>query len=294
MIMSKTTEINNEIERKIVEISAKVEAAYKILEASDGEYRQSDLLESIEKNKDEFSTLHELILRFNGLCELITNYVIMEDLMGKPVDKAAFSNLNRFYSLKEYKKEDFDMRSCVEGVIELINISEQKKNQFQQKITLFNMNQPRVKQCHIMDVTNFFQKVLAYLFDIYPFNIFSFHEKPQIDKQVNQALLQEKLNGLEDGFYIKFIVFQKGFLSMEGHSMLIKKTGETYAFFDPNVGEEQSLDIDALCNKINASMLSYKGSKMVFLDGKQFIQELVPDPEEQKEMDDLNYTNLGK
>jgi tricorn protease-like protein len=89
-----------------------------------------------------------------------------------------------------------------------------------------------------------------------------------------KGLLNHMLDGLEDKSHLKFEAFKKGRFSLDGHSMLIRKTGDSYSFFDPNRGEFTQLSIDDLCELINESMRTYKANHMCFLDAKSFTADL--------------------
>ena len=85
-------------------------------------------------------------------------------------------------------------------------------------------------------------------------------------------MLSVRLNQLEVGFYIKFFAFKKSGLSMDGHSMLIKKIADNkYSFFDPNHGEHANLNIDQLAEEINRSTKEMSANRMVFLDARHFV-----------------------
>ncbi len=103
----------------------------------------------------------------------------------------------------------------------------------------------------------------------------------KIQTCVDKSMLSERLNQLEIGFYIKFCAFKKNGLSMQGHSMLIKKIDDNkYSFFDPNHGEHLSLNIDELVEKINKSTEEQSANQMVFLDAKDFVNSYQIDKNE--------------
>ncbi|MFT4058045.1 MAG: hypothetical protein QM652_00695 [Legionella sp.] len=157
---------------------------------------------------------------------------------------------------------------------EHVVLKDKPTNQFHNKITLFAINEPRIRKSHILNVLGFFQKMISFLFNIYPNDIFSFKEASCLNNKVNETLLKNKLDALPDNFYINFSVFEKKRFSFSGHSMIIKKTGDSFSFFDPNYGEYRKLNFRELCDKINAAMKEYKGTAMVFLNAKNFIKEL--------------------
>lgn len=142
-------------------------------------------------------------------------------------------------------------------------------------ITLPALNQQHILHSHLLMTSNFIEKIIAYLFNVYPHDIFSTFEKPCDDnQQVNKPLLAEKLNALPNDYYIKFFVFNKSFPDFNGHSMVIKKVGDHYSFFDPDQGEFRNLSIDGLCLHINAVMKKCQGTHMAFIDGMEYIKSL--------------------
>src|SRR5579885_1995945 len=80
---------------------------------------------------------HEELLnvnrRFGGLCELVCNRVLFDDLLGKGTQT---------YFIRKH-----------------VNVE--------------RMNEDKVKKSHILDIYSIFRRALAYLFGIYPGNIFS-------------------------------------------------------------------------------------------------------------------------
>jgi hypothetical protein len=57
--------------------------------------------------------------------------------------------------------------------------------------------------------------------------------------------------------------------------MLIKKTSENaYSFFNPDEGEYQNLNLNKLCEQINAALLRCQGDRVAFIDGKKYLADL--------------------
>ncbi|MBA4697788.1 MAG: hypothetical protein H2069_10515 [Legionella sp.] len=203
--------------------------------------------------------LLKYIFKFDGLCELISNYVIIEDLMGRKQN-----------NLVDYNKNSYKMINIDDNKIKLST-----NNVYQEKITLFNLNKPRIINSHVLEIYSFWQKLIAFLFNVYPCSLFSYKDRiKNTNNEVNQELLYSKLNSLTDGFYIKFMVFNKKLLSFEGHSMVIKKIGELFSFFDPNEGEQTDLTFANLCQIMNKSINKYHANNIALLDAKQFILKL--------------------
>ncbi|RAP37326.1 hypothetical protein B1207_03900 [Legionella quinlivanii] len=226
-------------------------------------FDQAPLCAEVKEKKDHYADLHKINLKFNGLCELICNFVIMEDKLGK-----ASSSTNRFSAA--FAKTSFEIRED-DGLLSLI---ERKPMASRHRFNVSDINKSNVKKSHILHVSTFFQKVIAYFFNIYPHDLFKPFESNQKDGMVNETRLAEKLNALPDGHYVKFSVFRKGRFEFEGHSMVIKKTGGTYSFFDPNEGEYIDLSFDELCQKINHAMQKNNGTHMAFIDGKAYVESL--------------------
>lgn len=236
------------------------------------EFSQNVILEKVTSGK-----LNKVKIKFNGLCEIICNYILLEDLLGEknllPLQKHVQANwLNTQPGFEElglkFKKNT--------------NYVTNYSNKYGDKITLENLK--KVEDTHILNVTNFFTRLIAVLFSMYPCNLFSnspFARPPysctkypngKIQTCVDKSMLSEKLNQLGIGFYIKFLAFKKNGLAMEGHSMLIKKIDDNeYSFFDPNHGEYLNLNIDELAQKINKSIREYSANQIVFLDAKDFV-----------------------
>ena len=239
-------------------------------------FNQSELIYSFEFQK--FETLQSVVVRFNGLCELISNCVIANDLLG------SHSQLNSFLS---QNKSLLSVRWSNDTTIQLIfkALQTEALNPYEKYLTLTEVD--RFSKSHTLDVYSHFQKMIAYFVDVFPFDLFSAGEKVQIGKTVNQSVLEKKLESLDDGSYIKFMTFTKGVLSFQGHSMVIKKTGNTFSFFDPNKGEMLNLKPTDLCQQINHSMKEWNATHMAFIDGIKHIQSLDIESNEDKSAADI-------
>ncbi|OEH48028.1 hypothetical protein lpari_00965 [Legionella parisiensis] len=213
-------------------------------------YNQDDFIAKLREDNN-YQSLNRARLRFSGLCELICNYIIKEDLMGlssqsEPVDDSDFNkilppNLNDIHLLA--------------GV--------------------YQLNTDWVLGSHILDTSSHYEKLKAYLLNIYPYSLFTSLDVSNDGKQLNPDLFTKKLDELEVGTYIKFMAFSKSFGSMEGHSMLIKKNhNNTYSFFDPNKGEHLELSSVEVCAKLNKALKLYDATHMVFMDGLKYIKSL--------------------
>ncbi|WP_454785083.1 hypothetical protein [Legionella sp. WA2024007413] len=215
-------------------------------------YNQDDFIEK-QRGDAHYESLNRARLRFTGLCELICNYIIKEDLLG--------------FSAQNESLDSFDLNGLLP----------QNLNDIHLLAGLYQLNNDWVIGSHILDTSSSAEKFAAYFLNKYPYSLFTFSEVSSDKKQVDAALLSNKLAELKVGTYIKFKVFSKSFGKMEGHSMLIKKNhDDTYSFFDPNKGEQLQLSSLELCDKLNKSMKLYDGTHMAFLDGIKYIKSLRP------------------
>ena len=229
-------------------------------------FSQGSLIDSNEF--EQHDKLKLFMLRFDGLCELISNSVIADDLMGA-TDQVLKSQL------AEFNKQLLDVKFLNDRTIQLIYkvLLNQAANPYEEKISLMHLDE--FSTTHILNTASYFQQMISYFLNIYPFDLFSITEKSvQTGNKVNQSVLGSKLESLEDGFYIKFMVFSKGIFSFQGHSMVIKKTGHTFSFFDPNFGEKFGLSLAELGAQINERTL--RGGYLAFIDGKKYIQSINP------------------
>lgn len=228
-------------------------------------FSQSELIGSDEFK--QYANLNTFVVRFNGLCELICNSVIADDLMGSK-DRLLKSQLQKF------NKDLLDVKWIDNRAIQLIykTLLTNASNPYKEKISLMHLD--TFSSTHTLDATSYFQQMTAYILGIYPFDLFSYGDAVQTGKKVNASVLENKLAQLEDGSYIKFMAFSKGFLGFQGHAMVIKKTGRTFSFFDPNSGEKFGITPEELSGYIDSAMLFYHGTHMAFMDGKEFINSV--------------------
>ncbi|KTD73962.1 hypothetical protein [Legionella tucsonensis] len=212
-------------------------------------YNQDDFIEKLLDDSN-YRALNRARLRFSGLCELICNYIIKEDLMGLYPQSESVDD-NDFNRILPPNLNDIHLLAGV-----------------------YQLNTDWVLGSHILDTSSHFEKLKAYLLNIYPYSLFSSADVSK-DGQLNPHLFTKKLDELEAGTYIKFMAFSKSFGKMEGHSMLIKKNhNNTYSFFDPNKGEQLELSSLELCTKLNKSLKLYDATHMAFLDGLKYIKNL--------------------
>ncbi|STY29508.1 Gala protein type 1, 3 or 4 [Legionella wadsworthii] len=211
-------------------------------------YNQDDFLSKLFGDT-HYQSLSIKRDQFSGLCELICNYIIKEDLMG-------------------YSAQDTSLERNISGMPKNLN-------EIQFMAGLYQLNSDWVLNSHILDTSSTTDKLKAYLFNQYPYTLFSSSDVSKDGKQLDYTLLKDQLDALEKGCYVKFIAFAKSLGKMEGHSMLIKKNPDnTYSFFDPNKGEYLLLNPQELCSKLNKALRLNNATHMAFLDGVQYIKKL--------------------
>ncbi|MCR9191425.1 MAG: hypothetical protein NXI01_02045 [Gammaproteobacteria bacterium] len=195
-----------------------------------------------------YNKLRSLNKKYNGLCEIISNYVIAEDLLGAP---------------------DEVIRHRLEKIIYTT-----RKNTLQLKINLPFLD--AYSETHILDKATISAFSLAYFFDSYPLSLFTPGEMQAINKEGGRDFLIERFNQLPVGSYVKFEVFKKTFFTLTGHSMVIKKMPSGFAFFDPSTGEEH-LDMQSLLSTIHRKKTEHSATTIAFIDGSRYIQAVQPD-----------------
>ncbi|MCE2983956.1 MAG: hypothetical protein LW832_10390 [Parachlamydia sp.] len=189
----------------------------------------------------QYNTLKEIAREHGGLCEIICNCILADNLIGKATnDQFLFKN-----------------------------------------ITIKKLNSPKIKNSHLLKIHTLFRRALAFLFGLYPNNLFSYSEQRKLvyfknkTWNVNRQLISDKFANLDEKEVLKFEVFKRGFFSARGHSMLIQKTSaDHYLFFDPNNGEYRELTFDDLINKINQALLTYSGNEILLFKGSDHLKHI--------------------
>jgi len=196
----------------------------------------NDLICNLDPNKHK--TLSQYNKRFHGLCDFVCNRILIDNSLGEGKDI----------------------------------------NYIKNRVTVERVNEEIVKKSHILTVYSIFHRIIAYLFGIYPDNIFSYSDQRKlIDNTgfVNSQLLHHGLDTITEGETLKLEVFSRGCLSLEGHSMLIKKmANDKYIFFDPNVGEYRDVSFDELINRINTQIHFLQGTDIFLMRGKDYLKRL--------------------
>jgi hypothetical protein len=218
------------------------------------EFEQDGVIKLAEKDPKKYKNLHSSITRFNGLCEIISNFVMAKDLLGERHSSETF--------YKEINKN--------------IDILEKE-----------------VSKTHILKIANVIELFMAFAFKKYPENIFTQKEQKEIykDGNLNRSMIAEKLDSLPEGKYLKVFCLKRDGLSLQGHSLLVKKGADgKFAYFEPNAGAFYNLTKDSLFNKIEKSVNAFGGEfkEVCFLDAeklaakkpllKQLIEKFSPTP----------------
>ncbi len=175
--------------------------------------------------------------QYNGLCEIICNLVLVKDFLGKG---------SRSHYLRN-------------------------------RITIKKLNNDTIKKSHIMVIYSFFHKISAYLFGIYPDNIFFYVDQWHLVKKgaVNRQILQQGLSNIPKKETLKLEVFGRSCLNLQGHSLLIKKTStNSFIFFDPNTGEHRNLSFVELSNKIDWLLTAFQASDICLIRGNDYLNRL--------------------
>jgi hypothetical protein len=126
-------------------------------------------------------------------------------------------------------------------------------------------------------VYSFFDRLISFIFNIYPDNIFSINDQWKLvnNNKVNEGILFEGLKDIESGTTLKVEVFKKTKDSFAGHSLLIKKIkNDEFIFFDPNEGETRELSQKDLVEKINNQLVENQGTDIFISKGDSYIKRL--------------------
>lgn len=182
--------------------------------------------------------LRDIKSKYNGLCELICNRILIDNSLGCGVDE----------------------------------------NYLKNRVTIERLNEEKIINSHLLEVYSIFQRVIAYLFGIFPDNIFSFWDQWKLIARtgsVNREILKNGLDTIENGTVLKLEVFEVGCFKFVGHSMLVKKIeSENYIFFNPDHGEYRNLSFSELCNKIDEQLTVQQGTNIFVTKGSDYLNRL--------------------
>ncbi|MDF2965014.1 MAG: hypothetical protein K0Q51_402 [Rickettsiaceae bacterium] len=199
------------------------------------EFVQDGIIHIAVENPEKYKNLNNSVMKFNGLCEIISNFVMANDVLDKPCSK------DELYKL-------------IRGSIDIL--------------------EKEVSKTHILKIANVIELFMAFAFKKYPENIFSRNEQKKIfkDGKLERDLIGRKLDELPEGKYLKVFCLGREGLSLQGHSLLVKKCpGGRYAYFEPNSGAYYNLTKESLFNKIEQSVKAFGGQfkEVCFLDAEK-------------------------
>lgn len=193
-------------------------------------------------------TLNQVVVKFGGLCELICNKVLMDNLL-------------------EGKHK--------EG-----------KNFLKENVNVEALRADSIKKSHLLDVYPVFYLIGAFLFNIFPDNIFSNREQSklvekkkvtdtEVNYEVNADVLEKGLARIENGKTLKLIAFKKTKFRFQGHSLLVKKLdNDKYTFFDPDDGLYENLSFKELKEKIDGQLKIDNRNGLFFTRGDVYLNRL--------------------
>jgi hypothetical protein len=216
-------------------------------------FKQENITKELDDKNPEHKKLINLNRKYGGLCEIISNFVIANDLLGRK--EASTVDVKKF-------------------------IFSNSPNILQMRIKLDGISEDKIKKSHIVETSNIFAKLASVIFNLNPHSIIPASKDILLNskdsgREINRQLLEMQLDKLSVDDYIKFQVFRQKGLNFSGHSMVIKKTGEgVYSFFNPDEGEYQNLNYKDLCEKINDAIAKSKGDRVAFIDGKKYLADL--------------------
>lgn len=199
----------------------------------------SDLICKLHPKKHK--ALLQMNDKYQGLCELVCNRILIDNDLGKGNDRNFLKN----------------------------------------RLTVERMDEAIIKKSHILRVYSLFRRIIAYVFGIYPNNLFSFRDQRKLventfyrGKQINRTLLNQGLKNIEAEKTLKLEVFSRKCLSLSGHSLLIKKmSDDNYIFFDPNEGEHPNLSFSELCNQIDRQLIFQGATDIFLMKGEDFLKK---------------------
>jgi hypothetical protein len=225
----------------------------------------SPLFEKVSADKKRYKKLNAVIENHNGLCEIICNHVVMNDLLKPPVNSTDHNLKKVFESL--------------EGMNDTVHIEQLED---------------KVANLHILKQVSFYQILKAAIFDIIPNNYLTKKDQKQLMNLDNcnnkENLIGKALDKIKEGEYTKFFVYNKSGMKFEGHSMLIRKNEDkSYTFFDPNHKPILFKDTVTATGKVTAKDALVEHVKTTFRKyQKEFefknmcfmnVQKMLPKPE---------------
>jgi hypothetical protein len=200
--------------------------------------------EKIYKSESLPLPLKKFVMRFNGLCDLICNKILIEGLM-------EFGDAEGFIHLKE-------------------------------SITKESLNNPVLLSSHILDIYSLREKLAAFFFGKYADSIFCYRDQKGLvtknakgERVVNVSVLQKGLKNIENGSMLKVEFIRKTMFSFAGHSVLIKKIDDNnFVLFDPDKGLYRPVPVEGLDDIFNKLLAQCKASEIHMVKGSTFLERL--------------------
>ncbi len=199
------------------------------------EFSQSTLVISEIK---KFKELRSLNKKYNGLCEIICNYILITEIMNKG-----------------------------NGLL--------NKGSIKTAVTVQSLNCEIILKSHCLNVYSIFERVALFSGRGGSECVFSFAAKSKSFGSPEFDMLSVKLTAFNVGKIFKVLVYQKfGPMFLRGHSMLLMKSkNNKFVFFNPNAGLYWTLSPDGLRNLLISCCFGY--SNLLVLDGDRYFLKLI-------------------
>lgn len=217
-------------------IAAKRSKKYYSKLADPIQFRQKMLVADLAKQN--YPKLEAVAKKYGGLCEIICNYLTINDYLGKKREVNFYKTLITLDALNILKDSHIMENSGILSKLRAFVSNKYKFNLFATSKNFIVGNKP-------------FQKL----------------HKDSFEKHI--AKLQENT-------YLKTMLTRKKNFKFAGHVILIKKiTNENYALFDPNAGEYINLTPQALCQKVSEIFKTYSCDSIFFINNKKYLNSLL-------------------
>uniref|UniRef100_A0A3B0IZ99 Peptidase C58 YopT-type domain-containing protein n=1 Tax=Wolbachia endosymbiont of Aleurodicus dispersus TaxID=1288877 RepID=A0A3B0IZ99_9RICK len=206
---------------------------------------------------------------FDGLCDILCNYVTEHDLL-----------------LDIGSSQELTEKSRYENILSEL--------------------EAHTVHSHILKTSSLIEKILAFLFGIYPCNILTYPNQLKIINYnsssgsycIKKEILEKDINSIGSGNYIKFCTFKRTPTQFHGHSMLIRKNGnDDFTFFDPNDGIRFNLTLNELVAVLNNKMFDHKKmwshNDVAFIDNTKFLKKIQSYPSQELTPTNVNIAKDG-
>lgn len=206
-------------------------------------FNQSHFTKS--RDWDAHPRLKRIEQTYNGLCEIISNFMLIHELLGTA------------------NEEDYLKRK-----ITLSNLESCRETHILNNQTTFSRILATTLKIYPYNILSLKDQWICI----------------DSNKKVNQDLLKKKFKEIKLGETLKTLSFNvlyfRSFFSFwnwrfdfSGHSVLIKKVCENqFIFFDPNIGEKRGLTFESLVLEFDRLLKKY--DRICFLSGTQFLNSL--------------------